>query len=517
MDKNNPSQELTNVDIIAVAKDIQENGEIGTASKRNVDRIMKATIKQTFIFNNMSENVRGVGARVMKLINSVRQGWSERDVSKDYDFEGIQVLGAITEDIIVNKYLEAKIKWNTEDFADTEAELDKLVSMIQSAIFEELPIEFEKRIIAMLRDGFTNGVDWYNDQGLVAKAILPVHNLDISDETATKASIKTIAKSIFNIKRLDNPMNYQPLEKTDHGYFMLISPEVDFALQEVGAYVVVGGDRTYDNFLGNKPTKILVNNIPVVITPAMPQDMPVMAMTRKTYYTALPTKMNTRAGFIGVSPTEMFWTTETGAFAFQMSYWNAMFSGIFAMVDTNAIAKDIRAFFKDVNQNTGDATIEVYITGVAETVATDYRVRVYNQYGKLIGSEYTPASVVGGLDTFTLVNQVSGTYLIEVVFVGGTTEQVLYRSTNYQLRNKTDPRLTTSQIVNKAKSEGRTVANKQLTTEEKLDIGLNLHDETNKDLKVVASNKAEADKIANEAKLKAEADEKAKADKKENK
>jgi len=71
----------------------------------------------------------------------------------------MQEMGALTENILVDKYLESKIRWNTEDFSDTEAHLDQLISIVKSAILEELPIEFEKRIIQMLKGAFINGVD----------------------------------------------------------------------------------------------------------------------------------------------------------------------------------------------------------------------------------------------------------------------------------------------------------------------------------------------------------------------
>ena len=449
-EKNNPAQELKEIAVNAIAKDILENGQIGTASKRYIDQIAKTSIKSTWIFNELATNLKGSGARLGKLINSVRYGWHERNVSADYDFAGMQEMGALTENILVDKYLESKIRWNTEDFSDTEAHLDQLISIVKSAILEELPIEFEKRIIQMLKGAFINGVDWNNDQGLVANQKLNVDNIDFSSEEKTKDALDTMAKRVFDIRRLDNPMFYQP---DSSEYTMIISPELDWTFQKIGAYAVNGALGSYENFLGNKPTKVLLTNIRVMITPAMPKEMPAMLINKKTYYNALPNKMHARADYIGSSSTEMFQTIETGAFAFQMSYWHAKFSGIAAFFDTNAIAKGLTAYFKDMDVETGDVTCAYKLKGVSDTDASNYEVKVFDQYGTQIGNAVIPGDVsdINFEHSFNLVNQKSGTYVIEILHKTNLNNtELLYRSANYQISNKTDVRGVISEIKNEA-------------------------------------------------------------------
>lgn len=451
---NNPSWELYEGTIPTVIKDIQENGTIGTASKRILENIATAVIKDTFFFNDNSRKLRGSGAKLNKFSLFTRKGWRERKnedyLDEDYDFFGMGYPSVLSENIPVKESIEADFQWDEWEQKDTEAiEYERLDSFFKNALLEELPVIYEKRYIQTILDSINNGVQLLDDKNTGASVFVPQISISYNTEEETKSAIKSLKNVINKLIQLDNFLVYKP---NRNKWVVLVNNRFDDALQELGAYQAFG-DRIVSNkktegYLSNTPIKFIKDSVQVIMLQELPEWIPFIVWPKNEsfnnialLYTAPPTSFKSRADFIGKSASKKFFRIESDSFTNgKISYWATRAELWFVGINGGGAITSVSAWFSNNIQENGTVDVNWELETTASPA--DITINVWSLANPIEPvATFTPTVVDGTTETQTIANLDSGSYQIEIrinenVDASFPVERQIYASAIYQVRNK---------------------------------------------------------------------------------
>lgn len=456
IDKNNPASMLTTGRINTLLKDIEYNGSKGASTNRFLQAMVNAVLKQNFWFNENSLKLRGQGARTNELIIQNRSGWAELEESRNRDFNGLGEPVALSEQFRADQSIQSGFQYNVYDFEDTEFGLSMLVEKLKKLIMEEIPVEIEKRAVNKLMEGIDNGVPLINDKDTSGDTKFQPEVIEITftDDTTTKIAINEILQAIVRKRRLQNSLLYKPDKEK---FILLINPEFDIAIQNVGAYAVFGGDKTFQSFLANKVPKFIYGTVPVIVIEELPNVLPALIWPKDDQfnnlalmYMSLFQKVRARVDFIGQSVESKFFKIVAHDFGVDLSYF-ATKAGIWtAFKDLQRVAEYPTTYFLAQDNNsytTGDMIVEFNIQAVGDPLASRYRLQLTYTDGFEVIGEYevgTNGELVSGT-TYQLTktewpdlgNLRPGSYAIEIIYTdGASVETDLYRTSNYLVMNK---------------------------------------------------------------------------------
>lgn len=450
---NNPSYELYEGTIPTVIKDVMENGTVGTPSKRILERIAIAVIKDTFFFNENSRKLRGTGARINKFFIFTRKGWRERKnedyPDEDYDFLGMGYPSALSENVPVKESIEADFQWDEWDLKDTEQiQYERLDDFFKNALLQELPVIYEKRYIDTITDTITNGVQLLDDKGSTEVVQVPKATISFATDDDTRLAIKTLKSTINKLIQLDNFLVYKPYRTK---WVVLVNNAFDDALQEAGAYLAYG-DRIVSNkktegYLSNTPIKYIKDSVQVIMLQELPEWLPYIIWPKNDafngvalLYTAPPTSFKSRADFIGKSASKKFFRIESDSFTNgKISYW-ATRAELWAVgIDGGGVVSNVSSFFSNNDITTGGVDVNWSITSTGS--ASDFTVNVWSLANPITPvATYTPTAIDGTQETQTIASLPSGSYQIEIRISADADTNGIERAINvsaiYQVRNK---------------------------------------------------------------------------------
>ena len=446
MDKNNPTYKLAEKAVDRVVKDVSINEVIGAQTKADFSIAVLAVLKDSYYFN-------ALGGKFTTPNNYLRykgrEGFHERDRNNGFSFEGFAFPKIMEEKIILDQFIESEMMWDNIDLKDIAGDGGAVKDQMMNAILVELPIEYEKRVLAKLVEAVHNGVSLHNDQGLTKTALVPAITLDLSLDTdeIRKSNLRSMITLHNNLMRTDNTLIYQPPKDK---WEWIITPELDAQLQELQAFQIMTGDKNYDNALNNKPTKLLNGSL-VTIDQALPREIPFMLKpvngafnNMQFIYTNLPSEWQSRADYVGSSTELMFFKqNNTSPFSIQLSYFATLAQTWAVGLDSNAVAKELRTYFSPTDPTNGELTGNYSITGVQDTDNTNYQVRVVGNEFNTVGSK-TPTLIAGVSETIVIPtgSAPAGSYNIEIWYEGSATftgnERLIHRSATYMHRNRTN-------------------------------------------------------------------------------
>lgn len=432
MDYNNPTTEWVNGKIQTLAKDIVENGGIGTAGKRIIQQISQVVMKDNWLFNQFGKQLQGTGARTNILEYQTRRGWRNTDKNAWRNFGFNQAPSFLTENLQVKERIETSLEWNIKDLQDTEKGTEKLVGLLKSALMEELQVEFEKRVLNKLKDLAKNGKTLVSDDILGNEADYPAAagysiTVDISSVEATQATIDRMVNLAYKMGKQENPIIYRPNKSK---WMWIINTELDAAIQKAGGFREFIGDDAWKRALNNQPTKML-NEIPVLVSNELDATQPFYLVPRQgafgnieLFYTTLPTGFHTREDFQGESATNKFFKIESDEFAINTSYW-ATKMGLFAFGTMGTGLTDVNIHFQGSNVATGETTAQYRINGGA---AEDYSIYLIDH--NYVETPITDTLVVDGTMTLIELGALdTGSYMLQIRDADGfniTTSQTYY-------------------------------------------------------------------------------------------
>lgn len=439
INRNSPAWKLAEKEIPTIAKDVLENGEIGTAGIRLVQSISQAVIKENKFYNKVGKRLRGSGARTNLLQYFTRKGWHPRQRDENFDFLGMSSVNALSENIKTDLLLETEGTYSVLDLKDTEKGFEILWNMLINAFMVELPVEYEKRAIDLLEQVKANGVKWNNDNNIDATALPEVVAISYATDADTKTALATILNLVNKKTRMENPLIYKP---EIFKWELMITPEFDDAIQRIGAYEVVGGDKTYGNFLSNKPTKFIKGGLPVDIDNSLPISTPFVFKAKSgafnnidLFYTNLHTNMLSRMDFIGQSAELKFAKFNTDEFSFQASYWAVKTGLIVYGSNADYNVSNVQLGFK------GQTTLLIDNGGfeldykIKATDASALKIVLMNDQFEEVDLVLAGAVVIDGTLTsipFATANLPTGSYTMELR--DGT--DLVYRTATMVIRNK---------------------------------------------------------------------------------
>ncbi len=464
---NNPAYQLAEKKVPTIVKDIMENGTIGTEGERLIEQVAKAILKETYLFNTMGRQLRGKGARLNKLKYTTRKGWRQRAQKEWKEFGNHQTIAFLSENLTIKETLETSYGWSKYDLKDAKAGAEEINNILMSMLTEELPVEFEKRVLNGLRNATINGVELNNDQGGTINGVqVPnafpkkvVVDTNYDDDDNVKKIINSMIGLSIRMGQQETPLTYRI--KLSGKYEWLINPQLDAAIQRVGAYQSFSGDKAYERLLNNMPTKAL-NNIPVIISNELAEDQPFILRPKsgafrniEFIFTTLPTSFFTRADFEGSSASEMFFKSESDEFAINFSYW-ATRIGLWAagVVDETKGIKFMNVHFKSSDFETGDTVGEYTITAPSSRTFNIYLIdmQTYSET-KVVDSASIKvdgtATEISGMD-----NLAPGSYMLQIRETIDGVEWDIHTSATYYVRNaKYVPSKTGSDVNTKEQEE----------------------------------------------------------------
>ncbi len=495
MGKTNPALKLAEGNIQAIAKDIVENGGIGTNAKRMIEETARAIIEAQFLFNKFGRQLKGKGARSNILTYTTRRGWKElnKNAWREYGFN--QAPSFLSENLKVDKAIETSIEWNLRDIEDTEKGMEKIVSILKDALIKELPVEYEKRFIALLNEAKA-GKDLISDDILgneksYTKAFGKKIDVDISTNDKTKETVDKMIAFSNKFQKQENPLLYRP-DKSK--WMWVMNVDMETAINKAGGFDTFYGDESWERALNNKPFRVL-NGIPVMVSNELYDDQPFFFIPRQgafenieTFYTTLPSKFWTKEIPQGESATDYAYKIESDYFSMQISYW-AIKMGLFgygAMVNG---VKELNIHFTENDIETG-ATKGKY-TIDADGATTDYNIYLIDH--NFIEIDKGNPTAIDGTETEIDLGKLStGSYMLQIRDKEGFN---LYTSATYYVRSK--------KVVEGTNQEQSATVDTNALKEAQEEIEA---------LKAQLAEKDEKAKAKEEAKKQKEAEDKAKAE-----
>lgn len=436
MGKTNPAIKLAEGNIKSIAKDIVENGGIGTNAKRMIEEAARAILEAQFLFNKFGRQLKGTGSRANILKFLTRRGWKELNKNAWREFGFNQAPSFLTENLVVDKAIETSLEFNLRDIEDTEKGVDKIVEILKSALMEELPVEYEKRFIALLNEA-KEGKDLISDDILgneidYPKATGKSVSVDISTDEKTKETVINMIKFSNKFQKQENPMLYRPNKSK---WMWVMNVDMETAINSAGGFDTFYGDASWERALNNKPFKML-NGIPVMVSNELYDDQPFFFIPRQgafrnieTFYTTLPSKFWTKEIPQGESATNMMYKIESDYFSMQLSYW-AIKMGLFGYGTMSNGVKELNIHFTENNIETG-ATKGKY-TIDADGATTDYNIFLIDH--NFVETDKGHPAVIDGTETeIDLGVLTTGSYMLQIRDAEGFN---LFTSATYYVRSK---------------------------------------------------------------------------------
>lgn len=444
MNKNNPAYKLAVGNIEAAAKDIVENGGLGTNARRFISEAARAIIDATFLYNESGRQLQGTGARINVLEYTTRRGWTDLDKNDWNEFGSNQALSFLTENLIVDKQIETSMEWNEWDIKDTEKGVEKIKSMLMAALMEELPVEYEKRYINLWKDIILNGKELRSDDVLGNGATYPTATgrevvVDTSDEAATQETIKKIVRLHNKMGKVENPIIYKPGKNK---FYYIMNTELATEINFVGGFDKFYSEEAWERALNNEAFALL-NGSKVLVSNELPEDIPFLLIPTpgafeniEIMYTTLPTEFKSDIIRQGESVSNKMLKIESGYFSMQASYWAIKFGLLaFGTMGANSYGapKAVNIHFESSDSSNG-ATIAKYSLDATNTSLTTTDFTIWLVDHNFIEKNVGGTMVINGAETeLDLGNLNTGSYMLQIRDADGFNIET---SATFYVRNK---------------------------------------------------------------------------------